>query len=176
IRTTGLIRNPPVLVPNIADGETPARHLKPVKPASEFTTKESRGLTWIDPASYKRYDGIAAAVDGLDPRAVAHFYATIRPRVDDAYHELVGPDGDFAKTLERATVMLLRTPVVDGEVQLRTGKLSYAYANPSYEGLTAAQRQFLRMCPNNVRIVKAKLRAVAGFLGIPDAALPPADL
>jgi hypothetical protein len=72
-------------------------------------------------------------------------------------------------------VLLLRTPLVDGDVQLSTGKLSYAYANPSLQELTAAQRQFLRMGPRNMRIVKAKLRAVAGFLGIPDAALPPAD-
>jgi hypothetical protein len=49
----------------------------------------------------------------------------------------------------------------------------YTYANPSLEELTPAQRQFLRMGPRNVRIVKAKLREVAGFLGIPDSALPP---
>jgi hypothetical protein len=72
-------------------------------------------------------------------------------------------------------VLLLRTPIVDGDVQLSTGKLSYGYANPSLQELTASQRQFLRMGPRNMRIVKAKLRAVAGFLGIPDAALPPAD-
>jgi hypothetical protein len=50
----------------------------------------------------------------------------------------------------------------------------YAYANPSLEELTPAQRQFLRMGPRNMRIVKAKLREVAGFLGIPDSELPAA--
>jgi hypothetical protein len=175
LTTNGLIRNFTVVVTNIADGETPAKHLAPLKPAGAFATKTSGGLTWIDPASYQRYDGIAAAVDGLDARGVARFFATIKPRVDDAYHDLVGPDANFDKTLERAIVLLLRTPLVDGDVQLSTGKLSYAYANPSLQELTAAQRQFLRMGPRNMRIVKAKLRAVAGFLGIPDAALPPAD-
>jgi hypothetical protein len=69
--------------------------------------------------------------------------------------------------------MLLRTPVTDKDVQLRTEKVTYTFADPALEDLTAAQRQFLRMGPRNMRIVKAKLREVAGFLGIPDSALPP---
>ena len=51
----------------------------------------------------------------------------------------------------------------------------YEFANDAYEDLPAAQRQFLRMGPRNVRIVKAKLRAVAGYLGIPESALPAPD-
>ena len=173
LTTQGLIRNATLVVTNIADGETPAKHLAPLRPTTSFSTRTSGGLTWIDPASYRRYDGIAAAVDGLDARGVARLFATIKPRIDDAYRDLIGPDANFDKTLLRAIVMLLRTPAVDEDVQLRTGKLSYAFANPGLEDLTAAQRQFFRMGPRNVRIVKAKLREIAGFLGIPDEALPP---
>ena len=169
----GLIRNATVVVANVADGETPAKHLAPLKPQGAFVTKTADGATWIDPASYRRYDAIADAVDGLDARGVARLYATIKPRVDDAYRDLVGAEGDFDRTLETAIAMLLKTPVVDTDVQLVTGRMSYAYANPAYEALTDAQRQLLRMGPRNVRIIKAKLRAVAGFLGIPDSALPP---
>ena len=174
LATNGLIRNFTVVVANIADGETPAKHLAALKPPGAFSTKSGNGLTWIDPASYRRYDAIGDAVDGLDARGLAHLYATIKPRIDDAYHELVGAQGDFDKTLERAIAALLKTPVADTDAQLATGKMSYAYANPALEGLTAAQRQLLRMGPRNARIVKAKLRAVAGFLGIPESALPPA--
>jgi hypothetical protein len=174
LTTNGLLRNAVVVIANIADGETPAKHLAPLKPQGAFSTKTANGLTWIDPVSYRRYDAIGDAVDGLDARGVARLYATLKPRVDDAYHDLVGAQGDFDKTLERAIVALLKTPSDDGDVQLTTGKMSYAYASPGLEGLTAAQRQLLRMGPRNARIVKAKLRAVAGFLGIPEAALPPA--
>ncbi len=174
LTTKGLIRNLTVVIANIADGEAPAKHLAPLRPTGSFSTKTSGGSTWIDPASYRRYDGIAAAVDGLDARGVARFYATIKPRIQEANRDLAGKDADFDQTVQRAIVMLLRTPVVDQDVQLRVGKgLSYAFANPALEELTAAQRQFLRMGPRNVRIVKAKLREVAGFLGIPDSALPP---
>jgi hypothetical protein len=175
LTTNGLVRNLTVVIANIADGETPAKHLAPLRPAGTFSTKTSGGATLIDPATYHRYDGIAAAVDGLDARGVARFYATIKPRIDDAYHDLIGPEANFDQTLERAIVMLLRTPIVEQDIRLRTGKVSYPYADPSLEELTAVQRQFLRMGPRNMRIVKAKLRAVSGFLGIPESALPPPD-
>ena len=71
--------------------------------------------------------------------------------------------------------MLLRTPILDENVRLQTTKVSYAYADPAIEDLPKVQRQFLRMGPRNVRIVKAKLRDVAGFLGLPESSLPPPD-
>jgi hypothetical protein len=175
LTTGGLIRNIAVVVANVADGETPAKFLTPVRPSRAFTTKTASGVTRIDPASYARYDGIAAAVDGLDARGVARFYATVKPRIDEAYADLIGPDADFDRTLERAIVMLLRTPIVDEDVQVQPVKMNYAFANPTLEDLPRAQRQLLRMGPRNVRIVKAKIRAVAGYLGIPDSALPPED-
>jgi hypothetical protein len=175
LTTDGLVRNLTVVVANIADGDTPAKHLGPLRPAGSFSTKTSRGLLWVDPASYKRYDGIAAAVDSVDARGAARFYATVKPRIDDAYRDLAGSDPNFDRTLERAIVMLLSTPAVEDDVQVRPAKVMYAFANPALEELPKAQRQFLRMGPRNVWIVKAKLRAVAGFLGIPDAALPPPD-
>ena len=175
LTTNGLLRNMTVVVTNIADGDTPAKHLRPLRPSGSFATKSSGGATYIDPASYHRYDAIATAVDALDARAVARFYATVKPRIDDAYRELIGPDANFDRTLERAIVMLLRTPILDENVRLQTTKVSYSYADPAIEELPKVQRQFLRMGPQNVRIVKAKLRDVAGFLGLPESALPPPD-
>jgi hypothetical protein len=175
LTTDGLIRNFTVVVANIADGDTPAKHLVPLRPAGSFAARTSRGLISIDPTSYRRYDGIAAAVDSVDARGVARLYATVKPRIDDAYRDLAGRDPNFDRTLERAIVMLLGTPVVDDDIPLRTAKVTYAFGDPALEDLPKAQRQFLRMGPRNMRIVKAKLRAVAGFLGIPDAALPAPD-
>ena len=175
LTTDALLKNLTVAVQNVADGDTPAQHLVPLRPKGSFSTVTSRGARWIDPASYRRYDGIAAAADSLDARGVARLYATLKPRIDDAYRELMGPDANFDRTLERAIVQILRTPVIDEDVQLTGDTVTYAFASPALEGLTAAQRQLLRMGPRNVRVVKAKVRAVAGFLGIPDASLPPVD-
>jgi hypothetical protein len=173
LTTDQLIRNMTVVIANIADGETPAKHLRPLRPAGSFAVRQSNGAIWLNPSSYSRYDGIGEAVEGIDARGAARFYATVKPRIADAYRDLAGPDPDFDRTLERAIVVLLRTPVVDRDVQLRTGTMSYEFADPSLQGLSKAQRQFLRMGPRNVRRVQAKLREVARYLGIPDSALPP---
>ena len=175
LTTNGIIRNLTVVVTNIADGDTPAKHLRPLRPSGAFTTKSSGGATYIDPASYHRYDAIATAVDAPDARAVARFYATVKPRIDDAYRELMGPEANFDRTLERAIVMLLRTPILDENVRVDTSKVSYTFADSRIEDLPKVQRQFLRMGPQNVRMVKAKIRDVAGFLGLADSALPPPD-
>lgn len=175
LTTDQLIRNITVVVTNIANGQTPAKQLQVVRPAGTFAVRQSGAEIWIDPASYRRYDNLAGAVESLDARGVARFYATVKPRINEAFRDLGTPDDDFDRTLERAIVMLLRTPTVEGDVRLRGESVSYKFADPALEGLSKAQRQFLRMGPQNMRSVKAKLREVARYLGIPDAALPPAD-
>src|SRR6185436_17103797 len=123
----GLIRNLTAVVTEIADGNTPAKDLRPLRPAGAYAAKTSGGSTWIDPATYHRYDAIAAAVDGLDARGVARFYATVKPRIDEAYHELTGSDADFDRTLVSAIVMLLKTPVVDANVRLQPSRPLYTF-------------------------------------------------
>jgi len=175
LATDHLIRNMAVSVANVASGQTPAKQLGALRPVGQFAVRQSGGDVILDPSSYRRYDNIASAIDGLDARGVARFYATVKPRLDDAYRELGSTDDDFDRTVERAIVALLQTPVVEGEIRLRADSVSYKFADPALEGLTKAQRQFLRMGPRNMRIVKAKLRDVARYLGIPESSLPPAS-
>jgi hypothetical protein len=172
LTTDHLVRNMTVTVVNIADGRTPSNHLRAVRPQGEFQVRsEGRDLV-IDPRSFQRYDSHADAIQGLDGRSVARFYATIRPRIDDAYRDLGSPHGDFDRSLERAIVELLRTPEPDDEIRVRANSVAYSYDDRTLENLSHAQRQFLRMGPRNMRIVKAKLREVAQHLGVPQGRLP----
>jgi hypothetical protein len=173
LTTDGLIRNFAVSVLNIAEGRTPSRHLKSVAPGGSFQVAEDNGSIVLDPRSYQRYDSHADAVAALDARGAARLYATLEPRIEDAQRELGSP-GSFDATLERAIVSLLDTPIVEGRVRLVPHGASYAFADPELESLTAAQRQFLRMGPRNMRIVQAKLREIARYLDIPAESLPPA--
>jgi Protein of unknown function (DUF3014) len=170
--TNGLIQNFTVVTVNIATGETPAPHLRRLAPASPFRAIGTAGTLHLDPRSYQRYDTYADAVGGLDARGAARLYATLKPRITEASRELGNPQGDFDPVLERAIVELLRVPIVDGDVALTAKIISYRFADPRLEALSAAQRQFLRMGPRNVRIVQSKLREIAPFLGIPNSRLP----
>jgi hypothetical protein len=173
LATRGLIRNFTVVTVNIANGRTPATHLRAVAPTATFRTRGPEDQLLIDSRSYTRYDEYADAVEGLDARGTARLYATVRPRIEEAYRQLGEPDESFDVVLERAIRELLRVPVVDGDVRLHPRPLAYAYADPRLEALSPAQKHLLRMGPRNVRMIQAKLREIASYLGIPESRLPP---
>ena len=169
--TNGLVRNFTVVVANIAEGPTPAKHLKVLRPSASFRIVSRNGGTFADPRSYDRYTTIADAMASVNPAAAARLYATLKPRIEDAHHDLGSADS-FDPTLERAIVALLATPAIDGSERLRPKGIGYGYADERIESLTPAQKQLLRMGPRNVRVIKTKLREIAIALGIPPAHLP----
>jgi hypothetical protein len=171
LATDGLIRNFAVVVENVASGQTPARHLQVLRPSAPFATTGSDTDIRIDSASYDRYSPIADAVASVDAQAAARVYTTLKPRLDEAHREF-GPE-PFDRTLERAIVRLLDTPIPGGNEQvLPKGAGAYQFADPQLEGLSPAQKLLLRMGPRNARIVQDKLREIAHALGIPDERLP----
>jgi hypothetical protein len=172
LATDGLIRNFTVVVANIAEGSTPAARLRALAPAGPFRVVEQGDELLIDPRSYERYDRLAEAVASVDPAGSARLYATLKPRIEEAYRDLGLPDGTFDRVLERAIVSLLATPVADSPHDLAPRGIVYGYADPGLESLTAAQKQLLRMGPRNARSVQQKLREIALALGIPAERLP----
>jgi len=172
LTTEQLIRTFTVAVDNVSGGLTPAGRLRVWRPSSGFeTVVRGRGLQ-VAPRSYERYDDLADAAASIDADGAARLYATLKPRIEEAYRDLGYPDTSFDRTLERAIVSLLRTPAPDGAEQLEPKGIGYAFVDPALEGLTAAQKQLLRTGPRNVRIVQTSLRRIALALGIPPERLP----
>jgi Protein of unknown function (DUF3014) len=172
LTTNDLIRNFTVVVANIGDGATPAKQLRVLRPPSAFRVVERNWNPYLDPRSYDRYAVIADAITSLDPAGTASLYATLKPRIEEAYRELGYPDRSFDRALERAIVAILKTPVLDGPVRLRPKGIGYAYADERLEDLTGAQKQLLRMGPQHVRIIKARIRQIGLALGISADQLP----
>ena len=75
--TGQLIRNFTVVVMNIAEGQSPAAHLRAVPLTGTFIADARSGVPVIDPRSYRRYDDYADAVAALDAQGVARLYATL---------------------------------------------------------------------------------------------------
>ena len=128
----------------------------------------------VDPRAFSRYDGHAATAAALDPAGLARVYSLLKPRLVEAYKELGHPDGDIDAAVEKAIVVLLQTPATDGTETLIPKVLSYKYENAQLEALLPAQKQLLRMGPDNVATVQNQLRAIARELGIPFDRLPAA--
>jgi len=172
LATNGLIRNFTVSVANVSEGVAPARQLGVLRPSTPFRVTERGGALYIDQASYQRYDTLAAAVASIDPAGAARLYTTLKPRLEDASREL--GIASFDRTLERAIVSLLETPVPRGEVRVSpsTRGIGYDFADPALENLTAAQKQLVRMGPRNAATVQQSLYAIGRALGIPAERLP----
>jgi hypothetical protein len=171
LATNGLIRNVVVVVENIAYGAQPARHLPALRPPGSFRTIAGEDELTIDPRGYQRFAPIAAAVDSIDAQGAARLYRSLQPRIEDAYAEL-GRSEPFDAALERALVVLLRTPALEGRVPVVPKGIGFAFEDPRVERLSPAQKQLARMGPVHVRIIQRKLRAIAAALAIPPERLP----
>ena len=172
LTTDGLLLNFAVVTQGIANGEIPRRELGTLGPVPPFRTQTLRGNLVVDPSNYRRYDRHAQAVSSLDARGTARLYATLEPRILDAHRRLGATSNDFDPVLERAIVELLKVPVINGTAGLEPRGIGYGFTDSRLENLSAAQKQLLRMGPENVQTVQAKLREIADYLGIPVSTLP----
>jgi hypothetical protein len=166
LATNGLIENFTVVTLNMSEGRTPAMQLQALAPSGRFQVRSTSAGLFLDPASYRRYDDYAAAVDGLDATGAARLYLTLKPRIADAYRAQGFPEGDFDAVLGKAIAGLLAVPTIDREIALQEGIASYQFAEPALEALSPAQKQLLRMGPRNAALVQQKLRQIAMLLGL----------
>ncbi|MCG2634805.1 MAG: DUF3014 domain-containing protein [Gammaproteobacteria bacterium] len=160
-----LVRRMVMLTDNIAHGSVPRRYFQFLAPDGAFKVQKAGETLTIDPASYQRYTPLAEGIASVSPAAAATLYRRLSPLFDAAYREL-GIPGSFSASLTTALDHLLATPVPDSAPELLQPKIMYAYADPALEGLSAAQKQLLRMGPENAEAVKRQLRALAAAIGL----------
>ncbi len=170
--TKDLIRTFVVSVDNVANGLSPKTHIDFFSPGGGFRVSRTKAGTLIDPASYARYAPVIGVVRSVDETAAVRLYRAVEPLLQEAYNELGYPGVDFDDTVVRAMSELLETPVVEGPIRLEQKVLSYAMTDETLEGLSAAQKQLLRMGPKGVQAVQDKIRALAAVLGIAPSRLP----
>ncbi len=167
---TALVRTLTAVVVNVADGETPRPHLEFLAPKQRFRAgRRPAHLIVPDPAGFAGYEVFADAIASVDAAAAAAAYRTLAPLFEAAYVDLGHPEGGFPRALDRAIKALLAVPVLPPDVELTPHAIGFRYADAKLEGLTAAQKQFLRTGPRNVRLVQGKLRELAAALAPPAA-------
>ncbi len=69
-------------------------------------------------------------------------------------------------------MLLIGTPIPNDPIAVVPKGIGYAFADSRLENLTAAQKQLLRMGPENARTIQRSLREIALALGIPPERLP----
>ena len=71
LATDDLIRQLAMAIDQAAAGGSPARDFKVIAPHTPFTTAGRETQRTIDPASYRRYDGLVGTVTSIDASALA---------------------------------------------------------------------------------------------------------
>jgi hypothetical protein len=160
-----LIRRFVASVDNIASGVSPQAHLDFLRPKEGFEVDvERNGDVVIEPDSYRRYDLVAQVFASLDTEGTVALYRELKPLIDEAYAEISPANAKFDDRLDIAFDRLLAVPVLEGPAQVEQLIVTYAWADDELESLSAAQRHFLRMGPDNVRLIQGKLRELRAAL------------
>jgi len=164
LENKNILRRFVAVVDNIANGTSPAPLLQFLLPLDQFKVIKKNGKIILDPTGYIRYQPITMVLVSLDSEKLVKVYHQLAPVIEEAYRELGYPGTKFQETLAEAIDVLLKTPVPEGEILLEEKVTTYAFADPHLEGLSDVQKHFLRMGPQNVKKIQAKLREIKAVL------------
>lgn len=165
LATDDLIRQMARGIDRISRGQSPAADLAVLRPTADFSMQRRGNTMTIDPASYQRYDRLAEMMESLEPRGVAEAYRTVQPRLDEAYRALGRSQTGVDNALDVAVQLLIDTPVPAEPLVLVPGPgATYAFRDPELERLAPIQKQLLRMGPDNMQRIQARLRAIRAEL------------
>jgi hypothetical protein len=153
-----IIRHVVVTVDNLPRRKV-AIELRPVKPTPGTTVTASQGdITTIASANFERYAPFIKVVQNTDTKTLTSVYFTLYPLFQQSYEDLGYPGQYFNDRLVEVIDDMLKTPDVQGPIELTQPRVFYEYADPKLEGLSAGQKLLLRMGPANEAAMKTKLR------------------
>jgi hypothetical protein len=136
-----------------------AIELRPVKPTPGTTAVATQGdITTLGATNFERYAPLIKVVQSTDTKTLTDVYFRLYPLFQQSYEDLGYPGQYFNDRLVEVIDDMLKTPDVQGPIQLTQPKVFYEYADPKLEALSSGQKLLLRMGPANEAIIKAKLR------------------
>jgi hypothetical protein len=167
LKANDLVRRFVASVDEIALGHSPRAHVPFLRPSGPFLTTDREGSVVTAPRSFRRYDAVGEVVASVDAELCAALYRRAAPLIEEAFADLGYPEVRFDERLRAALALLLATPVPTGNEALVQPSVRFVYQDEELEGLEPAQKQLMRMGPDNVRRVQKKLRELEQALGPP---------
>ncbi len=103
-------------------------------------------------------------MEKMDTEQMIAIYEDYKPAIREIFAEIGDSSEDFDNVLTDAIDHLLDTPEVPMPVEVTTESVMYKYKDERLESLSAPQKQLLRTGPENMRLIKAKLRELRDVL------------
>ena len=160
LKSSQLVRDAVVIIDNLRNGMLVSDRTIVQRPDGRFSVIEIDGDLYIDEQSYQRYDALVDWFVSLDEQALLQNYQLFKPLLQEAYAEIGYPNNNVTTALVEAINQLLATPIPETLVAVKDDEVMYTFANDEYEALPPAQKQLLRMGPDNITRLKAKLVAI----------------
>jgi hypothetical protein len=121
---------------------------------------DDKGLYYLNPDSYERYDLLVNLAVRADLEVVAETYRRFYPLFQESYVRLGYPDAYFNDRAVEVIDHLLLTPEPTDPIRLVRPHVLYEFADPELEALSSGQKLLLRMGSENA--TKTRL-ALQGF-------------
>ncbi|WP_100642377.1 DUF3014 domain-containing protein [Alteromonas facilis] len=147
-----------VTVNNLANEDIARNHQLLEPPEQAFKVYRQADREWIDAASYKRYTPYVDALETLDNEKLVSLYKRYEDDIKETFAEIAEPGESFEEVFAEAIDVLLDTPEIPTPVEVYRDSVMYKYKDERIESLSLPQKQLLRLGPDNMRRVKAKLR------------------
>jgi len=158
----------------IAGGYSPHDDLAFLGTTQPFVVDQENDQLLITNGSFRRYDLVADVFSSINTKDVVEIYQQLAPQARETHREISWFAPEFDVRLTEAIDHLIETPITDSALEVERRAVSYAFADPSLEALTPAQKQLLRMGPRNARRIQNKLREIKAALGL--QSLPPEQI
>ena len=160
-----LIKKYLTIVNDFSQGLRPYKHFRFLSLKQTFKVKQDQQGLAIDPEGYQRYDRLAAAVNQLDIKSSVNYYRAYRPLLQQVFVEFGYPESHNLDNLfNKAIAQILETPILESRIALIPHATRYKFADKKLESLNPVHKQFIRMGPENTRILQKKLRQFAQAL------------
>ena len=157
-----LIRKFVAFTDNVARGQIAKGPIRSLAPEGPFLVHKIDEKTFeLDHLSYGRYTPFVKIAVSIDARRAAEFYHLLRPLFQIAYAELGYGSQTFDDVMFQSIGRLLETPMIEGQIRLVQPVVMYKFEDPKLESLSAAQKQLIRMGPENTRLLKAKISEIS---------------
>lgn len=163
-----IIANLVASITNTAQGTLPENVSLLTPPSTEFAVFKKADNQFITPESFTRYNVYAQTFAEIETADLLALLDQYELQILTQFEQISAPNAQFNDTLISAINRLLDTPSVNLPIPVISDSAMYKFANPQLEALLPAQKQLLRMGPDNMRMVKAKLRELRTALELED--------
>ncbi|MGE0113343.1 MAG: DUF3014 domain-containing protein [Steroidobacteraceae bacterium] len=157
---TQIIRHIVATVDNLPRKEL-AVQLRPLQPVPGnflVTGSEDKQDLMLATENYARYSPVVRLLNAIEIQQAAAWYRRFYPLFQQAYENLGYPHGYFNDRLVQVIDHLLETPELRHPSPLVRPNVFYQFADPALESRSAGQKTLLRMGPDNVLLIKTRLR------------------